>query len=199
MSGRFPRLPETCQRHGKEVRTKTDRLRSIVEDHSTPEELARHLLQSAQPLEVAAGDRRAGLDLDADQLPSGIFKNDVHFQPGLRPKVKELWLRLSPGRLLAQFADDKVLKDMAKQGTIFDQPLLIRAVLILTIRIGPLCSSNLAHPFDRQFALLLSLPFLHNQGGVPSLTCPVISVCKDNERKKTSLHLSDSSDEFRAS
>ena len=88
MSGRFPRLPETCQRHGKEVRTKTDRLLSIVEDHSTPEELARHLLQSAQPLEVAAGDSRAGLDLDADQLPSGIFKNDVHFQPGLRPKVK---------------------------------------------------------------------------------------------------------------
>jgi hypothetical protein len=55
----------------------------------------------------------------------------------------------------------------------------------------------LAHPFDLQFALPLSLLFLHNQG-VPSLTCPVISVGKDDERKKTALHLADSSDEFRA-
>ena len=102
------------------------------------EELARHFLQSAEPLEIAAGDRRAGFDLDADQMPGGIFEDDVNFQPSLRPKVKELWLRLSPGRLLAQFADDEVFKDTAQQGTVFGQPLFVRAELILTIRIGPL-------------------------------------------------------------
>ena len=62
MSVRWLCPPKTCQRQGKEVRTKTDRLRSIVEDHAPREELARHLLQSAEPLEIATGDGRAGFD-----------------------------------------------------------------------------------------------------------------------------------------
>src|SRR5262249_10861707 len=63
-----------------------------------------------QRLQVSRGDRRAGLDLDADAAAGRVLQEEVDLLPRQSAVVEESGLDRAPGRLLAELHQDEVLE-----------------------------------------------------------------------------------------
>jgi hypothetical protein len=94
--------PEVGGRNAVQVASKGDNLCAGIEHHTANPAPAGRTGQSLQPPNVAAMQSCTGFYFHAYQMPSRVFQHDVHFLSRSRAPIKQLWLSLAPGRLLAQ-------------------------------------------------------------------------------------------------
>src|ERR1035441_4387720 len=76
-------------------------------------------------MEVAAGDRRTGSDLDAYDFAADLFKDEPDLLPPSRTEVEHMDIPAAPAALLQQLCGDEVLQERASQLRVLLRPLFV--------------------------------------------------------------------------